>query len=121
MANLLHAILHVVRLRAWFLAIMSSAVALAAACARMFESEAAKQKRAEEKRKKDLRALADKIALYAQRVRQQFPKGTVVVSERDLAEQLRKRPDSVVTALNVLLKEQKVQRTRLTGYWKLHA
>jgi len=121
MANLLHAILHVVRLRAWFLATMPSALAVAAACARIFESEAAKQKRTEEKRKKDLRALADKIAQYAQSVRRQFPKGTVVVSECDLAEQLRKRPDSVVTALNVLLKEQKVQRTRLTGYWKLHA
>jgi hypothetical protein len=97
MANLLHAILHLVRLRAGFLATMSSAVALAAAWARIFESEAEKQKRVEEKRKKDVRALAEKIARYAQSVRRQFPKGTVVVSEWDLAEELRKRPDSVVT------------------------
>lgn len=121
MANLVHVILHVIRLRGWFVAIMSSAVALAAACARIFESEAARQRRSADKKKKELRALADKIAMYAQSVRRQFPKGTVVVSEWDLAEQLRKRPDSVVTALNVLLNEQKVQRTKLAGYWKLHA
>ncbi len=33
--------------------------------------------------------------------------GDVIVSERDLPEQLRKRPDAVVTALNLLLNEQK--------------
>jgi hypothetical protein len=121
MANLVHAILQFIRLRGWLLAMMSSTLAVATACARVFESEATRQRRAEEKKKKDLRALADKIATYAQSVRRQFPKGTVVVSEYDLAEQLRRRPDSVVTALNVLLKEQKVQRTPLTGYWKLHA
>jgi hypothetical protein len=44
-----------------------------------------------------------------------------VVSEEDLAAQLRKRPDYIATALNVLLKEEKVQRTPLTGYWKLNA
>jgi hypothetical protein len=45
----------------------------------------------------------------------------VVVSEQDLAEQLRMRPDSVVAALNVLLDEHKVQRTHLGGYWRLNA
>jgi hypothetical protein len=44
----------------------------------------------------------------------------VVVSERDLAEQFRKRPDAVATALNLLLGEQKVQRAPLNGYWKLN-
>jgi len=44
----------------------------------------------------------------------------VVVSERDLAEQLRKRPEAVVMALDRLLSEQKVQRAPLSGYWKLH-
>ena len=42
-----------------------------------------------------------------------------MVSERDLAEQLRKRTDMVITALNLLLNEQKVQRVPLSGYWKL--
>jgi hypothetical protein len=45
----------------------------------------------------------------------------VVVSEYDIAEQLRKCPDFVITALNVLLKEQKVQRTPFAGYWRLNA
>ena len=44
----------------------------------------------------------------------------MIVSELDLAEQLRKRPDTVATALNLLLNEQKVQRATLSGYWKLH-
>jgi hypothetical protein len=37
-----------------------------------------------------------------------------------LAEQLRKRSDSVAAALNLLLGEQKVQRAPLSGYWKLN-
>jgi len=44
----------------------------------------------------------------------------VVVSERDLAEQLRKRPEEVVTALNLLLNQGQVQRAPLGGYWKLN-
>ena len=46
--------------------------------------------------------------------------GMVIVSERDLAEQLRRRPDAIVTALNHLLNEQRVQRATLRGYWKLN-
>jgi hypothetical protein len=42
------------------------------------------------------------------------------VSEEDLAEQLRNRSDAVVTALNLLLNEQKVERAPLSGYWKLN-
>ena len=49
-----------------------------------------------------------------------YPTGDVVVSERDLAEQLRKHPDIVATALNLLLGEQKVQKAPLSGYWKLN-
>jgi hypothetical protein len=49
-----------------------------------------------------------------------YSTGDVVVSECDLAEQLRKRPDSIATALNLLLGEQKVQRAPLSGYWKLN-
>jgi DNA-binding GntR family transcriptional regulator len=69
------------------------------------------------KRQKELRSLAQRISTYAQTVRQQFPTGDVVVSERDLAEQLRKRPEKVVSALNLLLNQQKVQRAPLIGYW----
>ena len=44
----------------------------------------------------------------------------MIVSELDLAEQLRKRPDAVITALNLVLNEQKVQKAPLRGYWKLN-
>jgi hypothetical protein len=49
-----------------------------------------------------------------------LPNWDVVVSECDLAEQLRKGPDSVAIALDLLLGEQKVQRASLSGYWKLN-
>ena len=74
----------------------------------------------ERNRKKALRTLADTIARYGRKVHQRYPTGDVVVSERDLAEQLRKRPDIVATALNLLLGEQKVQKAPLNGYWKLN-
>ena len=61
-------------------------------------------------------ALADRISAYGRNVHQRYPTGDVVVCERDLAEQLRKRPDSVATALDLLLGEQKVQRAPLSGY-----
>ncbi len=63
---------------------------------------------------------SDRISTYGRKVHQQYPTGDVVVSERDLAEQLRKRPDTVATALNLLLGEQKVQKAPLSGYWKLN-
>jgi hypothetical protein len=68
------------------------------------------------RQQRDFAALADRISAY----RQRYPTGDVVVCERDLAEQLRKRPDSVATALDLLLGEQKVQRAPLSGYWKLN-
>jgi hypothetical protein len=69
---------------------------------------------------KELRALADKISTYGRNVHHRYPTGEVVISERDLAEQLRKRPDSVATALDLLLGEQKVQKAPLNGYWKIN-
>ena len=41
--------------------------------------------------------------MYARTVHKQFPTGDAVVSERDLAEQLHKRTEVVVTALHLLL------------------
>jgi hypothetical protein len=78
-------------------------------------------KSADRKRRKELRLLADKISGYGQSVHQRYPTGDVVVSERDLAEQLRKPHNAVATALNLLLSEQKVQRAPLREYWKLNA
>ncbi|HZW96386.1 MAG TPA: hypothetical protein VFF64_25805 [Candidatus Eremiobacteraceae bacterium] len=103
----------------WIAAIVS-AVGIAAICMRAFETDEARAKSAEHKRGKELRSLADKISEYAQGVHQRYPSGDVVVSEQDLAEQLGKRPDAVTKALNLLLREQKVQHAPLRGYWKLN-
>jgi hypothetical protein len=104
----------------WWIALMVCAVGIAATCLRLMETDGARAKRADRKNKKELLSLTDKISGYAQRVHQRYPTGDVIVSEQDLAEQLRKRRDAVVTALNLLLNEQKVQRAPLRGYWKLN-
>ncbi len=101
-------------------AVIACAVGMAAACKICLETEQAKVQRAERNRKKELRTLANRISSYGRSVHQRYPTGDVVVSECDLAEQLRKRPDAVATALNLLLGEQKVQRAPLNGYWKLN-
>jgi hypothetical protein len=100
--------------------VIACAVGIAAACKICLETEQAKAQRAERNRKKELRTLADRISTYGRNVHQRYPTGDVVVSECDLAEQLRKRPDAVATALNLLLGEQKVERAPLNGYWKLN-
>jgi hypothetical protein len=105
----------------WWVALIVSALGIAAICLRVLETDGARAKRAERSKKKELRSLAERISSYGHTVHQRYPTGDVIVSERDLAEQLRKRPDAVVTALNLLLNEQKVQRAPLNGYWKLHA
>lgn len=102
------------------LVLIVSALGLIAISFRAFESEELRVKRAERKKRKELRALADRIASYGRTVHQRYPTGDVVVSEGDLAGQLRRRQDAVVTALNLLLDEQKVQRAALNGYWKLN-
>jgi hypothetical protein len=104
----------------WWVALIISALGMAAICIRAFETEEAQTRRVERTKKKELRSLADRISSYGQTVHQRYPTGDVIVSEGDLAEQLRKRPDAVSTALNLLLSEQKVQRATLSGYWKLN-
>jgi hypothetical protein len=71
-------------------------------------------------RKKELRTLANRISTYGRKVHRHYPTGEVVVSEGDLAEELRKHPDAVATALTLLLGERRVQRAPLNGYWKLN-
>lgn len=102
-------------------AVIAGAVGIAATCGWCLETDEARVQRAQRNRKKELRALADRIWNYGSNIHQQYPTGDVVVSERDLAEKLRKRPDAVATALNLLLGEQKVQKAPLNGYWKLHS
>ena len=119
MSNFLAGVLSLMSLRSWIVLIVS-ALCIAATCLRLLESDRARASRVAKKSKKDLLSLTDKISAYGQSIHQRYPTGDVVVSERDLAEQLRKRPDAVVTALNLLLNEQKVQRAPLRGYWKLN-
>lgn len=83
------------------------------ACARRLEIEEARSERARREKETEFRAVADKILLHARKAYHRFPTGDVVVCERDLAEELRKRPDLVATALNILLGERKVQRAPL--------
>lgn len=104
---------------AWWVALMISVLGIAAICLRVFETDGVRAKRAEQSKKKELRSLAERISSYGHTVHQRYPTGNVIVSERDLAEEFRKRPDAVITALNLLLSEQKVQKTPLRGYWKL--
>jgi hypothetical protein len=104
----------------WWFVFLVSALAITAVSVRAFESEESKARRAELKKQREVRALTERISSYARKIHQQFPTGDVVVNERDLAEQLRKRTDVVVTALNLLLNEEKVQQAPLNGYWKLN-
>ena len=104
----------------WWVALIISALGIAAICLRVFESDGARTKRAERNKRKELRSLAERISSYGHAVHQRYPTGDVIISERDLAKELRKRPDVVITALNLLLGEQKVQRATLRGYWKLN-
>jgi hypothetical protein len=101
-------------------AVVAGFVGMAAMCRWCLETDEARGQRAQQKTKKELRALADRILIYGRNVHQRYPTGDVVVSERDLAAQLRKRPDSVATTLDLLLGEQKVQTAPLSGYWKLN-
>ena len=89
-------------------------------CMRALETNEARAKSAERKRRNELRSLAERISSYGHTVHQRYLTGDVVVSERDLAEQVRKPHNAVATALNLLLSEQKVQRAPLRGYWKLN-
>jgi hypothetical protein len=103
-----------------WVALIVSTLGIATMCVRALETGEARARSADRKRRKELRLLADKISGYGQSVHQRYPTGDVVVSERDLAEQLRKPHNAVATALNLLLSEQKVQRAPLRGYWKLN-
>ena len=104
----------------WWIVSSIGALTIVAMSVRTFETDRSRAKRAERNKKKELRSLAEKISSYGRTVHQRYPSGDVIVSELDLAEQLRKRPDAVATALNLLLNEQKVQRATLSGYWKLN-
>jgi hypothetical protein len=103
-----------------WVALIISALGLAAMGMRALETDEARAKSAERNKMREMRSLAARISSYGHTVHQQYPTGDVVVSERDLAEQLRKPHVAVATALNLLLSEQKAQRAPLRGYWRLN-
>jgi hypothetical protein len=75
----------------WWAALIISALGIAAICLRAKETDGVRAKRAERNNTKGLRSLAEKISSYGHIVHERYPTGDVIVSERDLAEQLRKR------------------------------
>ena len=95
-----------------WVAVIMSALGIAAICLRVFESDGKRAKRTERNKKKELRSLAERISSYARTVHQRYPTGDVIVSEQDVAEEFRKRPDAVITALNLRVSEQESP----TGY-----
>jgi hypothetical protein len=103
-----------------WVALIGSALGIAAIGMRALQTGEARAKSAERKRRKELRLLADKISGYGQGIHQRYPTGDVVVCERDLAEQLRKPHDAIAMALSLLLSEQKIERAPLKGYWRLN-
>ena len=100
---------------------IACAIGIAATSRWCLETDEARIQRTQRQREKELRALADSISAYGRKVHQRYPTGDVVVSVHDLAGQLRKQPDAVATALDILLDEHKVQKAPLNGYWKLRS
>jgi hypothetical protein len=100
-------------------ALFAFGIGVAVTCRRLLETAEARERRADVDRKKALRKLADRISSYGRKLHQRYPTGNVVVNVRDLAQQLRKQPDAVASALHLLLDEQKVERSALEGYWKI--
>ncbi len=99
---------------------IAATVGIVVMCRRCLETDKARAERAQRTKEKEIRALADRIANYGRIIHRRYPTGDVVVGENYLAALLRKRPDIVGTALNLLLGEQKVQKVPLNGYWKLN-
>lgn len=104
----------------WWVALTAPVLGIVAICLRALESDEVRAQRAERDKKRELRSMVQRISSYGHTLHQRYPTGDVIVSERDLAEEFRKRPDVVIAALNLMLSEQKVQRAPLRGYWKLN-
>lgn len=72
--------------------VVAGFVGIAATCRWCLETDEVRDQRAQRRNKKEFRALADRISTYGRNVHRRYPTGDVVVSECDLAGQLRKVP-----------------------------
>src|ERR1700757_3595969 len=86
----------------WWVALIISGLGIAVICLRALESDEVRAKRADRNKKKELRSLAQRISSYGQGVHERYPTGDVIVSQRHLAEELRKRPAAVITSQPVV-------------------
>jgi hypothetical protein len=95
---------------------------LAVTCVYKISTENKKQRaqKAKLKRERKLSRVAKQISKYAGDLRKQYPTGEVVISDSDLAQQLRKPQELVSSALTLLADQKQVQRAPLAGYWKLN-
>ena len=84
------------------------------------ETEEGRAQKAEQKQQTELNRVASQISNYAQRVHTRYPDGDVVISDLDLAHQLRKPQEMVAKALAMLSEQKQVQRAPVAGYWKLN-
>ncbi|MBV8049555.1 MAG: hypothetical protein JOZ80_00120 [Acidobacteriaceae bacterium] len=84
------------------------------------ETEEQRSQRAKQKRADEMSRVAKQISNYARDLHKRYPDGEVVISDTDLAKQLRKPPELVANALNQLCDQNQVQRAPLAGYWKLN-
>jgi hypothetical protein len=104
----------------WRVTLSACVLTIAAGCTRCLEKPETRLQRLQQKKQKQLHALAAKISSYGRKVHQRYPTGDVIVSLRDLAEQLGKSPEAVTPALELLLQERTVEKSSLIGYWKLN-
>jgi hypothetical protein len=77
------------------------------------ETEEQRAQKAKLKRERKLSRVAKQISKYAGDLRKQYPTGEVVISDSDLAQQLRKRQEIVPGALTLLADQKQVLRAPL--------
>jgi hypothetical protein len=101
-------------------AVIASGLAVACIYKLSTETEEQRAQRAKQKRADEMSKVARQISNYARDLHKRYPDGEVVISDMDLAKQLRKPQDLVANALNQLCDQNQVQRAPLAGYWKLN-
>lgn len=101
-------------------AVLACGVVLASLYKLSTETDEGRAQRAQRRREDELSRVASKISSYARDVHRRHPDGDVIVSDADLAKQLRKPQEIIANALGLLSDQKKIQRAPLVGYWKLN-